>query len=303
METLGMRAYSGTYNPQRQLEAEKWLGKKIEWTVLMADRTSPTAMRGSVFGNMKALTKGGKKATNRIVMTVPLGFGRGVTAKNPAGVKAISINLGEVISGRWDADYRAIASRIKDSGYGDAVIRLGHEMNGPWYPWSTRNSAQNVSLYKDAFRHVRTIFDSESTGFRFEWNVISSAFVAHGPEAFPGGDVVDIIGMDIYNKASTGKNPVPYATKWKNKLYPVLVAHREFARKHGRPVSYAEWANGSVDEPGFINDMADWFENLPTVGGGSLLYQSYFNVGQKAYKLDLYPKNKDAYIQRFGKES
>jgi len=297
MGTFGMRCFSGKYNQQRVDEAEAWLQRPIEWTVLMADRTNPEAMRGSVFGQMKELTKKGKRKTPRIVMTVPLTFGRGITAKTPQGMETISRLLLESSSGKWDAHFVQAGTRMARSGYGDAVIRLGHEMNGPWYPWS---SVGNEEAYQNAFRHVRMVLATVSPDFKFEWNVISSGFADRGPAAFPGSDVVDIIGLDIYNKSTGGKNPAPFEVKWKNKIHPVLVAHREFARKHGKPVSYAEWANGSVDEPMYIHRMADWFTDLPSSGPGALYYQCYFNVMQKAYRLENYPQSRAAYAKRFG---
>jgi hypothetical protein len=305
MSTFGQRPFSGTYNASRVAEVETWLGRQLQWTVLMADRTSAKDMNGSVFGNLKALVNDSRSSVSRarnikrmnIVLTVPLTFGKGITAKTSQGQKTIAKLLAETAKGKWNSNFQIVAERLAEQGFPNAVIRLGHEMNGPWYPWS---SIKNETAYIDAFRSVQTAMKTTNPSLRFEWNVVSSGFLEYGTQAYPGSDVVDIVGLDIYNKSTGGKFPSPFEIKWERKLYPTLVAHQKFARANGKPVSYAEWANGSLDEPMFIHRMADWFTSLPSSGAGGLYYQSYFNVAQQAYRLDNYPNSKLAYAKRFG---
>jgi beta-mannanase len=134
---------------------------------------------------------------------------------------------------------------------------------------------------------------------RFEYNCAVSGLTTWGEAAYPGDQHVDIIGLDIYNKKQ-GKNPPPFQTTWQRKLLPALESHLQLARTHGKPVSYAEWANGSVDEPAYIANMAEWFNRLPASGPGKLTYQCYFNVAQPSYKLQNYPNTAAEYKRRFG---
>ena len=74
-------------------------------------------------------------------------------------------------------------------------------------------------------------------------------------EAYPGDDVVDIIGMDVYAEtwdASTSDPDKrfayfldqPFGLKW----------HRDFAREHGKPISYPEWGVGTRPDGHGVGD-------------------------------------------------
>ena len=82
-----------------------------------------------------------------------------------------------------------------DAGYEDAIIRLGHEFDGDWAPYSARD---NADAYVAAFRHVHDVMTAESPAFRFDWTSMVPDFLEYGPAAYPGDDVVDIIGIDVY---------------------------------------------------------------------------------------------------------
>lgn len=301
MNTFGHRPFSGLYNADRVAETESWLGRNIQWTVLMASRDGAGTMLSNVRALMNPTSKNGIPAETskrlRLVVTVPLAFGRQITAKTPAGQAKIRRLLTGTAAGQWDDAYTSVAKTLADHGHGASVIRLGHEQTGAWYPWS---AVGNADAYKAAFRHVRDVMKSASLQLRFEYNTATSGFAEWASAAYPGSDVVDIIGLDIYNKSTGGKFPSPFEVKWKRKLHPMLVEHHKFAVANGKPVSYAEWANGSVDEPLFIHRMTDWFTSLPSSGPGALFYQCYFNASKQEYKLNNYPNSMDAYAKRFG---
>ncbi len=296
--TLGMRPNGGSLSAERFAAAETWLRRSIAWTVAMADRESPSAMRGSVWGQLARSDAVLPRLADRLdlVLTVPLAFGAG-SARDSAGRAAIRQNLSETAAGRWDNDYAAVAERLVAGGYGDAVVRLGHELTGSWYPWSAQG---NADVYVAAFRHVHDVFASVAPGLRFEWNAARSTFVRYGPDAYPGDDYVDVIGLDVYYEPTKG-DPVPLDEEaWLGSYQAVLQAHLDFAMGHAKPISYAEWANGELDEPLFVERMHRWFEALPASGPGRLLYQSYFNVTQDAYNLAGFPRSAWAYQRLFG---
>ena len=300
-DTFGLRPFSGLWNTARFRQAEQWLGRPIGTTVLMTSRDGADTMLSNVRALMNPKAKNGIPADIsqrlRVVMTVPLAFGRGITAKTAAGQAEIRRLLLGTTGGQWDGQFVAAAQAMVAGGHGGDIIRLGHEQTGSWYPWS---AVGNADAYRAAFRHVHDVMMRAAPGLRFEFNCATAGFAEWSSAAYPGDAYVDVIGLDIYNKAA-GKTPPPFATTWQRKLQPALQAHLNFAKAHGKPVSYAEWANGSQDVPQFVEQMADWFAALPQHGPGALAYHSYFDVAQAAYDLDEFPLNKAAFRQQFGR--
>ncbi len=195
-----MGVYAGFDAGARFDAFEQKLNADAAWVVHMAARTSPSDMRSSVWGQVAKPGAYLTEVSSRInlVMTVPLTFGK-QTAKTEAGQLSIGKDFRAVAGGRFDDDFRAVARQLATSGYGDAVIRLGHEFDGDFYPWSARG---NNEAYIAAFRHVHDVFASESAAFRFEWTGFRNTFAAHGPPAYPGDAYVDIVGLDIYYRES-----------------------------------------------------------------------------------------------------
>ena len=48
-------------------------------------------------------------------------------------------------SGAYDAHFETMARELVAQGQGDAIIRLGWEFNGSWYPRGTRQSTRRRS--------------------------------------------------------------------------------------------------------------------------------------------------------------
>jgi hypothetical protein len=227
-----------------------------------------------------------------LVMTVPLAFGIGMVDSEADRLR-VTEYLADTAEGRWDADYRVVARMLIENGFPDAVIRLGHEFDGVYVPWSARG---NEKAYVEAFRHVHDVFASESADFRFEWTGMRSTFSRFGPQAYPGDDYVDIVGMDIYYR----KPAALTADVWASQYLAELEFHRDFAIAHGKPVGYSEWGVAFYDEPAFIDAMDSWFTSLPADGPGRLVYQSYFNSPRDGYDLNDNPLTRARYAELFG---
>jgi hypothetical protein len=121
--------------------------------------------------------------------------------------------------------------------------------------------------------------------FRFDW----CPTVAEGPveAAYPGDDVVDIIGQDAYNQSWPVMDP---ASRWQRLLdHPAgLRWHQRFANAHGKPRSFPEWGTGTRpdghgggDDPLYIRNMIAWMQQ-----GGPVDYACYWN-----YQADDYDAN------------
>ena len=295
--TFGMRPSGGFLKAGRLAQYEGALDGQVNWYVGFAGRKTPQAMRSAVFGQVRGGSAVLPTVADRmnLVMTVPLAFGKG-SAKTQSGRTKIRAKLLETARGEWDADYRAVATSLIEGGYPDAVIRLGHEFTGSWFPWSAQG---NSDAFISAYRHVHGVLRSMSPDFRFEWNSSKNTFVEYGPPAYPGDAYVDVVGLDVYYRPSRGGKTMAEGA-WQGSYRGALSAHQEFARAHGKPVAYSEWANGGVDEPAFIQNMYNWFESLPRSGPGSLAYHSYFNVDDSYYNLDSFPRSKRRYLELFG---
>jgi len=294
--SLGMRTISGFGDLSRLTEIERWLGRPVRWTVLYADRASPAAMRASVFAQFRGPQAPLPAVAARldVILTVPLAFGP-ANATTETGRATIRAHLTETAAGAWDDDYAAVARNLVAGGHGDGVVRLGHEMTGSWYPWS---AVDNGDAYVAAFRHVRSVMHRAAPGLRFEWTTARVGFDEHARAAYPGDDVVDVIGLDLYHDPD--RPAVLDDALWERRYGRVLRAHRDFAVERGKPLAYDEWANTSVDEPEFIRRMYEWFASLPAAGPGRLLVQAYFNAGSTSFDLDGYPRSRATFRELFG---
>jgi hypothetical protein len=124
--------------------------------------------------------------------------------------------LDGIITGTYDSYVVGYANAVK-AWAKPLFIRLGHEMNGDWYPWGGKNNGgADVGGFGDpskpdgperfvaAFRRVRRLFDSAGVrNVSWIWcanNGSSPNESWNQPENFyPGDDVVDWIGLDGYN--------------------------------------------------------------------------------------------------------
>jgi mannan endo-1,4-beta-mannosidase len=126
-----------------------------------------------------------------------------ITADQP------DFRLARIYGGAFDDYIRSYARGIKATGL-PVVIRLAHEMNGNWYPWSEWSDVQGVPIngnaqgdYPKMWRHVHDIFAAEGANTQVIWlwspNRVNRICGQRRPEAFyPGDDVVDWIGMSGY---------------------------------------------------------------------------------------------------------
>jgi len=212
--------------------------------------------------------------------------------------------LAEGAAGKYDDIFTHIAQTLVADGHNDIVIRLGWEFNGNWMPWAaSKDPANFIAYYRRIVGLMRKVPGQK---FRFEWtpNVGRQNFAPD--KGYPGDDVVDIIGMDIYNEYWTvalANSKVrfawflnqPYGLKW----------HRDFAAQHRKPMAYSEWGSGTRkdgnapgDDPYFITQMANWMRQTNT------LYHSYWEVKNQIYDDTVsqgrHPKAAAAFKSAFG---
>jgi len=90
-----------------------------------------------------------------------------------------------------------------------AYMRLGHEMNGNWYPWSPAHdgSSAKPADYVNMWKHVRTMFVDgglPSSRLPFMFCPNGNDVGQYKMEEFwPGDQYVDMIAVDGYNWGTT----------------------------------------------------------------------------------------------------
>lgn len=228
---------------------------------------------------------------------LPMSFSLPMLTQNPADT------LADGAAGKYDRVFRRVARTLVKHGYRDAVVRIGWEFNGNWFPWRASRDPQSWVAY---WRRIVTVMRSEpGAAFRFDWCPAMGRQGIAPDAVYPGDEYVDIIGMDIYNQSWTVPMPPP-EQRWKELLNQPygLRWHRAFAEAHGKPISFPEWGTGTRpdgrgggDDPYFIARMADW------IAGSQVAYQSYWDYPAPDYNARLsagrQPAAGAAFLDRF----
>ncbi|MEU0671764.1 glycosyl hydrolase [Streptomyces sp. NPDC006172] len=189
----------------------------------------------------------GEKADRMLVLNVPM------LERNEAGVSdgevRVLLRLGA--AGAFDRHFRRLAERLVGLNAPDTVIVLGWEMNGTTY---THRCGPDPEAWKAYWnRIVTTMRAVPGQKFTFDFTPNRGLDAVAWTRCYPGDDTVDVIGMDSYDQP-TG---MPFDRQVKEPYG--LQAHVDFARSHGKPISYPEWGlfrNG--DNPEYMRSMLGW---------------------------------------------
>lgn len=109
--------------------------------------------------------------------------------------------LSTFLRGDHDARIRDWARGLRDRGH-VVYLRPMHEMNGDWYPWSGVRNGNTAADYVAAWRHIHKLFqETGATNVRWVWapNVLDVPQSNDLERYYPGGQYVDVLGLDGYN--------------------------------------------------------------------------------------------------------
>jgi len=248
---------------------ERFAGRKLERTVDFYNQSNWEAYRASV----PWIANCWKGVPIALTLSVPM-----LVADHDS-------TLREGADGAHDDMALLVAKTLVGAGLGGTTIRVGWEFNGDWMPWAAAKDPQAFIAY---YRRIVGIMRSvPGAHFRFEWTPTVGRNAIAPDQVYPGDDVVDIIGMDVYNESW---NPIvmrsgpaarlawlldqPYGMRWLH----------EFAGAHHKPTAYSEWGagtrkdgHGAGDDPYFIEHMAGWFCD------SGAQYQSYWEAAAPDY--------------------
>jgi hypothetical protein len=165
--------------------------------------------------------------------------------------------LSKIIRGDFDAYVRRFAAGVRDQNW-PVAIRLAHEMNGHWYPWSERRSGNRSGEYVRAWRHVHDIFlEIGANNVIWIWspNILRPVPDVSLRALYPGDAYVDWIGMVGYAVRERTAGAV---------FDPTLT---ELRFTHKRVVITETGAQPGARKVGWIRDFFRWLPKHPDVIG------------------------------------
>ncbi|MBN2188534.1 MAG: hypothetical protein JW699_03690 [Chitinispirillaceae bacterium] len=137
---------------------------------------------------------------------VAINAARGIRTVISLNIKSLSLDsarndtlLREISLGIWDSTLAAFATAAAQSG-ADLYLRFGYEMNGEWFPWGG-----SPSDYVSAWNHAYGVFrgrGADNVRWVFSPNILWEDLTFSGNilPYYPGDSVVDIVGLDGYNR-------------------------------------------------------------------------------------------------------
>jgi hypothetical protein len=205
-------------------------------------------------------------------------------------------------AGDFNGYARQFAENLVSYGVGDAIIRLGWEMNGTWgndnLGTTPREAAEWVATWRNIVTAMRSV---PGAHFQFDWNVSNGTGDRPFSTYYPGNKYVDIVGDDIYDM---GMRAIPGESRW-TQAYDMpggLGDLTSFASEQGKPVSIPEWGLdvpgtadlGGGDDPAFVTGLARF------VAMHNVRFESYFDNHGAEQELAAGPASLRAYRAAFG---
>lgn len=189
--------------------------------------------------------------------------------------------------GQFDSYMRAFGRALVNAGEPTAILRLGWEANRIGsFAWAVTGDG---SSYKACFRRWVSVLRSvPGERFTIDWNMGQQGTWRRPLQnMYPGNDVVDVIGVQNYDRCA----PVRNAAQWNQKVNARGRAGTlgginnwlRFARSKGKRLSMPEWGIGGsrqvcrqpgIDNPFFMRQMHNWFRQ----NARSIAYEAYFNA-------------------------
>ncbi|MFH8656817.1 glycoside hydrolase family 26 protein [Streptomyces afghaniensis] len=190
-----------------------------------------------------------KKPDRMLVLNVPM------QERNEEGVSDSEVRrlLRQGAAGEFDHHFRVLAERLVELKVPDTIVVLGWEMNGTTY---THRCGPDPEAWKKYWNRIVTTMRSvPGQKFRFDFTPSRGVDAVPWTKCYPGDDTVDIIGMDSYDQ------PAGMSFDQQVKEPYGLQHHVDFAKAHGKPISYPEWGlfrNG--DNAEYMRRMLAWME-------------------------------------------
>ncbi|MES2388838.1 MAG: sugar-binding protein [Bacteroidota bacterium] len=219
----------------------------------------------------------------------------------PAGEE---VNLASIINGKYD-DYLQQYAEAAAKAKGTVQLRIFHEFNGNWYPWSTvlNGKEAGVDRHKKAWKHIVDIFrKAGAKNVQFVWCMNNGGVPSEKDNpwndpylCYPGDDYVDWVSIDGYN---WGENDLPGQGSWWGTFREVFGNHYIKMAKAfpNKPLQIGEFACNEKggDKAQWILDMQDDLKRLfPRIKN-----YNYFYINKEVdWRVNSNPKAAEAWKQ------
>jgi hypothetical protein len=203
--------------------------------------------------------------------------------------------LAQGAAGAYDSYFATLAATLVAGGEPNAVLRIGWEFNGNWYPWSVTD-ASDAANYVTYFDRIVTAMRSvPGQAFKFAWNPnnLGSFGGAYTPDqTYPGDAYVDYVGTDVFDECWC--SPQDPQNAWASQLPGTwgLDWLAGFAGAHGKPIAIPEWGvairsdgHGLADDPYFVSQFGSW------IAQNNVAFTSYFDFDAPDGTHDLFDGN------------
>jgi hypothetical protein len=196
-------------------------------------------------------------------------------------------------AGEYDSYFGKLAKRLIVAGQSDAILRLGWEFDLGASRWATDDPQVFISYW----RHVVSVMLAQpGARFQFDWSLNAGDNPHDAPRYYPGDDVVDYVGVDLYD-ISWLPDTYPYPAGcdqpcrlqrqqivWQKLTYGGprgLHYWSRFAAQHGKPLSLPEWGlwnrldhHGGGEDAYYLEQMQKFIADP----ANDVAYQAYFEV-------------------------
>jgi hypothetical protein len=210
------------------------------------------ASRATMTSSASGLAEGANRLHARLIAPFNMLPDRGVTAQQAA-------------AGAMDATARSFAQSLVAHGQSDAIVRIGWEMNGTWFPWgaTSMEPRQFLAIWHQEVTAMRAV---PGQHFLFFWNPTIDA--RHGcSQWLPPAGEVDVIGLDVFDQ-TPGRWLGPQRA-WQSYLTAPCGLDYVAATARTRHLSLGlgEWGLGydpglnGGDDPYFVEKIAQWSED------------------------------------------
>jgi hypothetical protein len=206
--------------------------------------------------------------------------------------------LEEGAKGTYNIYFQHLAENMVKNGLGNTVLRIGWEFNGGWFQWHALTLEQGTA-YAAYFRQIVTTMRAVpgADKLQFVWNPNLMPMTYDPEKAWPGDDVVDYVGVDVYDQSwAPNTYPIPanatpdeilarqkraWDTVFNSEKAYGLPYWTKFAAAHHKPITLPEWGvynradkHSGGDDPYFIQQMFNFIYNP----ANNVYFQCYFDV-------------------------
>ena len=220
----------------------------------------------------------------------------------PDSEKSNSSWTEECAAGAYNSYAAQFAVRMVSAGFGYAIIRLGHEMNGTWENDSLGTTVTQWRVWGKCFdQEVAAMRAVPGAHFLFDWSINEGYRNIPLADYYPGDSYVDIVGISLYDQSGYPLPRVGSPARWQaltSEPMGLNVVYA-FAVLHHKPLGIPEWGTVSTqgDDAGYVVSVADF------ISRSDVAYQSWFDAGDfHIYQLSsAAPKSLAAYIRTIAK--